>query len=245
VTIVPHPTSTTSTTAIEPEPLPARVMILPWVDPVVDRRGHDPRSRYVELFWLGTLGPTATWLLRRLVDGFDRSPDGYELDLPDTAQALGLSVAKGTASPFAKALQRCVMFGLAHQAPSGFAVRRRVPAVSQRHLTRMPDALRCAHDEWQRTAIRLDVLERARNLAEAMLATGDDLALVEPQLVAIGVAPPAAAEVSELVRRRPPPRPSGLPLAEQPPVASTKSAGRREVLGELDEEAGAEAGRTL
>lgn len=194
-----------TTASLDPEPLPRRARIVPWVDPVVDRRGHDPRSRYVELFWLGTLGPTATWLMRRLVDGFDRSPDGYELDLPDTAQALGLSVAKGTASPFAKALQRCVMFGLAHQAPGGFAVRRRVPAVTQRHLTRMPDALRSAHDEWQRATIRLETLERARNLAVAMVATGDDVALVEPQLVAIGVPAPAAAEASELVRRTAPP----------------------------------------
>jgi hypothetical protein len=31
---------------------------MPWIDPVVDRRGHDPRSTYVEQFWLGTLGPS-------------------------------------------------------------------------------------------------------------------------------------------------------------------------------------------
>lgn len=29
----------------------------PWVDPVVDDDGFDPRSRYVEWFWLGVLGP--------------------------------------------------------------------------------------------------------------------------------------------------------------------------------------------
>ena len=101
-----------STEPIEPEPLPRTVRVAPWIDPVVDRRGHDPRSAYVEQFWLGVLGPTATWLLRRLVAGFDHRPDGYELDVTATARSLGLSVAKGTASPFSKALTRCVMFGL-------------------------------------------------------------------------------------------------------------------------------------
>ena len=60
---------------------PLSVHVTPWHDPVVDRRGHDPRSVYVEQFWLGVLGPTATWLLRRLVAGFDHQPDGYELDV--------------------------------------------------------------------------------------------------------------------------------------------------------------------
>src|SRR5262245_33165362 len=35
------------------------IRITPWIDPVVDRRGHDPRSTYVEQFWLGTLGPAS------------------------------------------------------------------------------------------------------------------------------------------------------------------------------------------
>ena len=41
--------------------LPAVVTIAPCVDPVVDRRGHDPRSSYVERFWLGTLGQRACY----------------------------------------------------------------------------------------------------------------------------------------------------------------------------------------
>jgi hypothetical protein len=195
---LPSPTIPSAGAMPTPVPLPVRATITPWVDPVVDRRGHDPRSRYVELFWLGTLGPTATWLMRRLAAGFDRAPDGYELDLPATARALGLSIAKGSASPFAKALQRCVMFGLAQSTAEGLAVRRRVPTAPQRHLSRLPADVQAAHDEWQRATIRLDGLERARRLATAMLDAGDDLALVEPQLVALGVLPRAAAEAYEL-----------------------------------------------
>ena len=129
--------SVTSVT-IEFEPLPTVVRVTPWDDPLVDRRGHDPRSAYVEQFWLSVLGPTATWLLRRLVAGFDHHPDGYELDVAGTARALGLSVTKGMASPFAKALQRCIMFGVAQRLSEAWVVRRRVPSISQRHLLRLP-----------------------------------------------------------------------------------------------------------
>jgi hypothetical protein len=182
-------------------PLPAKVRVTPWVDPIVDRRGHDPRSGYVELFWLGVLGPTATWLLRRLVAGFDHHPAGYELDVPATARALGLSVAKGAASPFARAVKRCVMFGVAHDVSGGWAVRRRLPAVSQRHLERLPDDLRAAHTRWSHATVDLDTLERGRALALAMIESGDDQSMVEPQLIAVGVPPPAAAEVCHLVLR--------------------------------------------
>lgn len=185
----------------ELEPLPLRVRVRPWDDPLVDRRGHDPRSVYVEQFWLSVLGPTATWLLRRLVAGFDHHPDGYELDVPSAARSLGLSVTKGWASPFAKALQRCVMFGVVQRLPDEWVVRRRVPLISQRHLLRLPVELQSAHQQWTTTTISLDSLARAHALAAAMLAAGDDRGLLEPQLVAVGVPAPAAAEACELLRR--------------------------------------------
>ena len=194
--------STASTTDpfLEPAPLPRTVRVAPWHDPVVDRRGHDPRSAYVEQFWLGVLGPTATWLLRRLVAGFDHQPDGYELDITATARSLGLSVAKGTASPFSKALTRCVMFGLVQRLTDSWLVRRRIPLVSQRHLGRLPDDVQSAHVLWTTTTVHLDALSRAHALATAMLAVGDDRALLEPQLIAVGVPAPAAAEACELLR---------------------------------------------
>ena len=183
------------------DPLPTSVHIAPWDDPVVDRRGHDPRSAYVEQFWLSVLGPTATWLLRRLVAGFDHEPHGYELDVAATARALGLSVSKGTASPFAKAVQRCVMFGVVQQLTGTWMVRRRLPLISQRHLLRLPEDLQTAHEQWTTTTIHIDSLARAHALATAMLAAGDDRSVLEPQLVAVGVPPPAAAEACELLRQ--------------------------------------------
>ena len=115
-----------------PMPLPdltvPTLRITAWPDAVIDAVGHDPRSTYVEMFWLGILGPSTTWLLRRLVSGLDRHPDGYELPLAQTASALGLGNKGGRHSPFVRSLARCCQFGAAtFSGSTGLAVRRRLP----------------------------------------------------------------------------------------------------------------------
>lgn len=144
--------------------IPSRATIRPWADPLVDQRGHDPRSAYVERFWLSVIGPTATWIMRRFADEFDRAPEGFVLDLAHTATSMGLSFSKRQNSPFGKALHRCVMFGLAQPLSDGFAVRRRFPTVAQRHLKRLPDDLRASHDQWARQAARFERSEIERRL---------------------------------------------------------------------------------
>src|SRR3546814_17427683 len=72
------------------------ISVRPWPDPVIDQVGHDPRSPYVEQFWLGILGPTATWLLRRLVSGLAESPAGYDLALARPARARSAERRVGT-----------------------------------------------------------------------------------------------------------------------------------------------------
>src|SRR3989475_13177036 len=77
--------------------------VRPWPDPVIDAVGHDPRSTYVERFWLGVVGPSTTWLLRRMATGLEASPAGFDLRLEDTARALGLGGPRRH-SPFLRAL---------------------------------------------------------------------------------------------------------------------------------------------
>lgn len=149
--------------------IPSPASIRPWVDPVVDERGHDPRGAYVERYWLGVIGPTATWIMRRFADRFDEQPDGFMLDLDHTASTMGLSFAKGANSPFGRALHRCVMFGLAQPLSDGFAVRRRFPSVANRHLKRLPDDLQAEHDEWARRTTRFDRRDVEQQLIEAGL----------------------------------------------------------------------------
>ena len=65
----------------------------------------------------------------------------------------------------------------------------------------MPESVRSAHDEWQRTTISLDQLTRAHQLALAMVEVGDGVEIVEHQLVALGVGEVTAAEVADNVSR--------------------------------------------
>jgi hypothetical protein len=173
------------------------ITIRPWIDPLVDEIGHAPFGRYFETFWLGVLGPTATWLVRRLVAGLERDPDGYEIDLVATARTMGMSYSAHRSSPFAKALQRCTMFGLTHQTSDGLAVRRRIPSVAERHLRRMPESLRLQHEAWLRTPSSVDEFARAHRLAVAMIEAGDDINTIEHLLVSLGVGDAIAAEVAD------------------------------------------------
>ena len=195
----PHSVNDTSQAAPPDPPADERslAIIRPWIDPVVDEEGHDPRSHYVERFWLGVLGPTATWLLRRLVAGLDHDPDGYELDLAVTAREMGLAYRTDRPSPFGRAMQRCTMFGLAHTTSDGLAVRRRIPRVAHRHLRRMPESVQVEHAHWDASTLTLDDLTRAHTVGLAMLDAGDPPATIEHQLVAIGVTTRVAADVTQ------------------------------------------------
>ena len=53
-------------------------VVLPWHDALIDPIGFDPRSAYVEQFWLGILGPSTVWLLRRIASGFDHFYDAQD-----------------------------------------------------------------------------------------------------------------------------------------------------------------------
>ena len=122
--------------------------IVPWHDPIVERLGHPAIGDYVETFWLGTLGPSATWLLRRFAAALAEHPDGCAVDLPATAAALGLGWERGRANPFARAIERLAMFGLAQPSSGSLAVRCTVPPVPFKQIARLPEHLQLEHQEW-------------------------------------------------------------------------------------------------
>src|ERR1700691_3898339 len=72
-------------------------------DPATESIGFHPRSLYVETFWLPVLGPSATWLLRQLVDELEASQRGVDLQLDDVARSLGLGGAGCRHSAFGRA----------------------------------------------------------------------------------------------------------------------------------------------
>lgn len=179
-------------------PMPDTMAIAPWPDPVIDRLGHDPRSHYVEYYWLGVVGPSTVWFLRRLADRLDAEPDGFDLHLSDTAAALGLGMKGGRHGPFARAINRACQFGLARRhGDISLEVRRRLPPVTQGQLARLPEHIRRAHDAWQRRQLRqadADAQGRARQLALTLLQLGEDIDATERQLATWRVDDTVASE---------------------------------------------------
>jgi hypothetical protein len=200
----------------------ATLRVVPWLDQVADPHGVHPCSRYVELYWLGIIGPSTTWLLRRLSYGLEVHRDGFDLNLTDTARSLGLGERMGKNSPFRRALQRLCTFELARPyGPGGLAVRTRIPPLPLRHLTRLPDSLQSSHRRWLDEQLLPEpeqMRRRAQRLADGLASAGRDRADIERQLAAWQFHPAVAFRAAEhAVRAVRPVRPVG---SEPPPTAA-------------------------
>jgi hypothetical protein len=170
-----------------PAPRTESLFIRPLPDPVIDSLGHDPRSAYVETYWLAVLGPSTTWLLRRVVRDLERSPGGFELPLTETARCLGLGDRGGRHSPFIRALSRLVQFEMAQPYGTELRVRRKLPPLNRRQVAHLPPTLQRAHRDWQEADLRRPPFEqvrrRSRQLALTLLELGEELDTVERQLL--------------------------------------------------------------
>jgi hypothetical protein len=183
--------------------LPEIIRVRPWVDPLIDTLGHDPRSLYVESFWLPTLGPTALLLMRHLAACFEQHPEGTDLLVAEAAQSLGLGAREGRSSPLRRSFNRLVQFDLAvpeEGDEDGWAVRRRVPPVNRRHVRRLPAHLQQAHAEWATAALAeaplAAVRRNARGMALTLTELGEDLDRVERILHAAGFHPAICRETA-------------------------------------------------
>lgn len=132
-----------------PDALPP-LLVVAWREPVVDAIGFDPRASYVERFWLPLLGPTSTWLLRRLAVEFDAQPDGFSIDAADCARSIGIGNKGGRSNPFQRAIERCIRYGHARREDNDvLGVRTRLPPLTRNQVTRLPRHLRGDHKRWQ------------------------------------------------------------------------------------------------
>jgi len=187
-----------------------RLQVVGWPDHVIDVRGHDPRSWYVEHFWLPVLGPTCIWLLRRVAFELDLVENGFTTSRDDMARSLGLSGRQGRHSPFSRALSRCVAFEVARwQGKDVLAVRRKLPPLPGRHLLRLTPKLQRAHDAWSEVSARVPSFEdhrrRARRLAVGLLELGHEVDAMEAQLLRWGVHPALAHDAVTWARALPQP----------------------------------------
>ncbi|MDA8392969.1 MAG: hypothetical protein M0Z87_09275 [Actinomycetota bacterium] len=172
----------------------------PLVDPATDVSGHDPRSEYVETFWLAALGPSTTWMLRYLAGKLDAEPNGAKVDLVEMASRLGLGPRLGRSSPLLRSIQRAEQFGMARTVGHGrLAVRRRLPDLSRRQVEQLPPALRTRHAELSRRN-RPPVEKptaRVRRMALSLVQLGEDRPSTEAQLRAWGFSEELSADAVE------------------------------------------------
>jgi hypothetical protein len=126
--------------------LPTHLQVVAWPDPVVDRLGFPPQSPYSELAWTPILGPASVLAYRRIAGGLLHRPDGYQLDVVELAQSLGLGTGTGIHARISRTLRRIEAFHLAFfPDDSTYAVRRRIPALSGQQLSRLSPELRRVH----------------------------------------------------------------------------------------------------
>ena len=171
-----------------------------WDDSQWHHTGHDPRSAYVERFWVAVLGPSVVWFLRLVAREFDGLAAGEELrlDLELTARRLGLQHRGGRQSTLMRTIDRCRTFDLARlDDDCVLSVRKRLPPVPQRLRVRMPPELREEVNWWSRTEGRSDFsVGETRLLASCMLMLGHGLHESAERLVMLGLAPHCANEAT-------------------------------------------------
>lgn len=189
-----------------------------WDDPVVDSLGHDPRSPYVERFWLALLGPTTTFLVRHLAAELEAQPDGFDLPLEESARMLGLGLRGGLSGPFYRALARTGQFHITRaNGPAELAARTRLQPLTRHQVDRLPARLRAEHAEWTARAAAAPSPDqqrvRARRLALGLLELGDAPEAAEIQLHRWEVHPGTAHEALRWAQARREGRPAPAAVA--------------------------------
>ena len=203
--------------------LPTDVLrIVRWDDPALDAIGHDPRAAYVERFWLSLLGPSTTFLIRRITAALEASPDGFDLHLEDTARSIGLGLKGGRSGPFYRALARTGQFHITKATgPAELAARTRLQTLTRHQVERLCPSLQAEHAIWAAEEHAAPDLEqrrtRARRLALSLLELGETGEAAELQLHRWKIHPGMAHEALRWAEARR----AGAPHA---PVAAAATA---------------------
>ena len=188
------------------EDTPTEFAVRPWPDSVIDEVGHDPRSVYVERFWLGVLGPSSVVFLRRLATELESSPSGFTLPLEETARTLGLGMRGGRNSPFLRTITRCAQFHLVHfdERAATLLARRKLPPLTRGQITKLPERLQRQHQDWQANPALADARQRVRGrrLALSLFELGEGVETAESQLLRWRFPPAVARDATAWAWRR-------------------------------------------
>ena len=174
------------------------ITLIPWIDHRVDATGHDPRSTYVEQFWLGTLGPSTTWFLRHCANRLDDA-GSTAVNLREIASTLGIGHEGGSRSAMSKTVTRACRFRAARSVGSAtLAVRLRLPQLSYRQVQRLPEPVQRRHEEYLAVNLSRDEVcrqqSRARRLAVCLIECGDSFEQTERLLARMSYHPAIVAE---------------------------------------------------
>jgi hypothetical protein len=134
-----------------PADTPATINVVRFADPLVERVGHYPGSPYVELVWLGILGPSTTLAWQRLARQVAVGGPST-IDTADLAVSLGLGGDLGRNAMMSRTLARLVAFDAAHRDGDVLAVRVALPDLPERRLGRLSRSARLAHGRFSHVA---------------------------------------------------------------------------------------------
>jgi hypothetical protein len=174
------------------------VRVVPWEDTTSAVGALDPRSAYVERYWLPLLGAQATVLVRRLADRLEAEPGGFDLEVDEAVRTLGLWGPGGARSSFRRAVLRLVRHRFArHHGREAIAVVRRAPTLGERDVAKLAAALATEHRRWEAARAApafAEVRRHARRAALDLLDAEGDLPSLERRLLHWGVHPALAGE---------------------------------------------------
>ncbi len=124
----------------------ALLRVTPLIDDVVEANGFGPRSMYVETCWLPLLGPSSTFLYRRLGSWAEHHPDGIDINLGYLAMSLGLGRGIGNSSRLVRSMDRLERFGVMRRHGAEVRVRRALPPLTELQARRLdPTTLKLHH----------------------------------------------------------------------------------------------------
>lgn len=147
---VPTPKNQGSTTPGQAEALPPELRLLPWRDELIETHGFGPRSMYVETCWLPVLGPTATWLYRRLGSWAEHHPEGMTVVTSDLSRALGLGRGLSHSAAITRAVNRLVHFNAIERDGENLRARIALGPLTVRLASNLTPDLRRLHESYTR-----------------------------------------------------------------------------------------------
>lgn len=163
------------------------IRFTPWRDINVESLGYDPRSSYVENYWLPFLGPSTIFLLRRVIETLQTQPHGFAIDINTLSAMLGLGENTGKNSSIQKTLNRILIFELGRIMPSGaLSIRLKMPPLPQRYIDRLVPPLKTrlsAEVDSESNSPIGAIRSRARSLALSLANLGHDRLGIENQLL--------------------------------------------------------------